>query len=611
MIKPKTIQFKLFLHYSLLIVCIILVFVSTFYIYISRILEDKASESLYQISNSVSSQLDSELKNMNSTSDKILFSKPLIELFFSDIFLLNNASITKQRQFNSILYSIIGTGRELFQINMFQLGGSFAGLGNYSSFTQFSPTAIQAIPWVQETVQGDGKKIITQPHPDSWRQSNKTVISLTRAFSAGFGQKVNSVIEIQQDYTVLLDIVNNALANPDLQKEQSNKIYIFNEKGQLIYPLTAAATDSNESNLEETALFYWQQLKSHGGNTSTFTVNNPATKSKDMLAYTSSSFSDWIVLSTVSEKELLQPVNTFRNTTLLLGLISILITLMISFLFSRTLTTPIKRIHKSIKNLSLSTLSPKAAFPIHSGFNELEHLNYAFLEMCLRLKESLDEAVSSRAHEIEAQMFALQAQMNPHFLYNTLANISIMAEESNQTAIVDVCDSLSNMLRYVSSEDAAPVYMEQELKHTLDYLNLMKLRYEDQLIFEINIPDTMLEIQIPKLVIQPLVENCTKYAFKSNPPWRIRITGSSYADRWELSISDNGEGFEPGVIEGLKEQFRTADLLKSMPSLKINGMGLMNIYIRLKLLYGDKMIFKLDNRFEGGAVITIGVKHSQ
>ncbi|NQX66492.1 histidine kinase [Paenibacillus alba] len=600
MFKSKTIQSKLFLSYSLLIIVVILVFATSFYVYISKILENKASESLYQVSSHITAEFDSQLQLMNSTSEKLLFSKPLNRLFFSDMFQLNKSTIDQQRQFNEILYSIIGLNKEFSQINMFRSSGEFASIGDNSVFSIISPEQIAKIQWVHTAFMKNGKKLISLHKQDAWNLKTPTVISLSRAFSPSWGENETSILEIQQDYHVFSNMIKSALVKPDSQTRQEITVYVFNKNGELIYPMETT----------QTAQLYWESVLTHA-NTSNFIIKNANTQSEDMISYTYSDFSEWTVIASESKNLLLKPVTAFRNVILVFGLIAILITLLISYIVSQTLTTPIKKIHRSIRSLSLTTLSPKLSTPIesHSHLNELEQLNYSFQDMRLRLQESLDEAISSRSHELEARMFALQAQMNPHFLYNTITNVSVMAEESGQQSIVDVCESLSVMLRYISSEHAAPVKLCEELEHTNSYLNLMKLRYEDDIIVHMDVSDSLLDLDVPKLMLQPIVENCMKYGIHIDPPWIITIIGRQVSGGWELTIRDNGKGFNADEIVHLQEQFAKTDPLVRIPNLKINGMGLLNIYARLTLLFGDALIFTLSNHPEGGAVVTICIKH--
>lgn len=600
MIKPRSIQSKLFISYSTLIVSIITMFIISFYVLTAIPLEKSTSESLHQLSSHISAQLDTELENMNSLSLKILFSEPVKDLFFSDLYDESNINIQGRREFNSIIYSITGPQFPVYQINMFQLNGDFVGIGNKSMFTKIPQAILETNPWISESIRLDGSKLITVPHNDSWMLSNKTVVSLFRAFSNTWGESVNSILEIQYDFSKLKDIVDASYLTSGINSGSNKKVLIFDSAGNTIFPFTQ---DLQNNSAEK---FYWENIKLNDMATPTFTVKNPHTKDAEIVAYTVSDFSSWTVLIAEPEKLLMMPVTRFRNTVVLAGIAIVLITLFISYSVSKGLTDPIKKIHKSIKSLSLQALPTKAPLQHDSGINELEELNLSFQEMCQNLTFSLEEVVSSRAHEIQARMLALQSQMNPHFLYNTLSVIGIMAENGNTKNIVKMCEDLSDMLRYISTDNSTLVTMRQELEYTRSFVNLMKLRYGEFLNIEIDLPESILSIPVPRLIIEPLVENCTKYGVNVVPPWKIVVEGKQLEDRWTVTVKDNGQGFEEVNLKAIHDRLLSINPNTDLPKLKLDGMGLLNIYIRLKLLYGDKTQFEVGNSPDGGAFVTIG-----
>lgn len=134
----------------------------------------------------------------------------------------------------------------------------------------------------------------------------------------------------------------------------------------------------------------------------------------------------------------------------------------------------------------------------------------------------------------------------------------------------------------------------------------MKIRYEDNLTYYFDIPDEMNQIIVPMLIIQPLVENSIKYGLNTSPPWNISVSGEINGNRWKIEISDNGPGFDPLVLNEFNHFIETSIDSLNVPDLQINGMGLKNIYFRLKLLYQNDTFFELQNHGEKGVSVTIG-----
>ena len=150
------------------------------------------------------------------------------------------------------------------------------------------------------------------------------------------------------------------------------------------------------------------------------------------------------------------------------------------------------------------------------------------------------------------------------------------------------------------------VILMQEIDQSIAYMNLMKIKFEDRLVFHMDIDDSMYHIRIPKLIIQPLLENCIKYAIHVIPPWMIHIEGSTEENTWYIKVTDNGSGFDPEKLKALESTLASIVPEKSLPELQIDGMGLINLYIRLKLAYREDAVFKIRNLPDGGTEVTIG-----
>jgi sensor histidine kinase YesM len=134
----------------------------------------------------------------------------------------------------------------------------------------------------------------------------------------------------------------------------------------------------------------------------------------------------------------------------------------------------------------------------------------------------------------------------------------------------------------------------------------MKIRYESDLNYEFEIEENMGDLIVPKLIVQPLVENSIKFSLENHPPWRILITGKITDGKWIITVSDKGNGFDQTELQKIKRFKEEFKQLTTMPDLKIGGMGLQNVYLRLRLLYRDSTIFEAGNLPEGGASVTIG-----
>ncbi|WP_181907372.1 cache domain-containing sensor histidine kinase [Cohnella lupini] len=552
-----------------------------------------------QISANILDTLDLEINSLYSTALKVVSSSPVKDAFFQN----TNEPAELNKDLNNlanIVLTINGPKPNFYKLNLYRNDGYTFAYGN-QYFAEFGDLKqLLSEDWVKATLQQEGKKYISPPHIDARDPQATPIISISMSFAEVYGMKSNNIVEIEQKYSVFENIIQKAVISPLKDARPTKSVYVLDRQGKVVFPY--GGDDQTTRMIEG----FRDLVVQAPGKMGEINLVNPQDHQKSIGVYAQSEFSGWLVLLLEPEASLTKPVRTFNEQIILLGFISLMITLIMTYFVSRSLSRPIKHINKSLKNLELDSLNLKKAVALNSQFDELEELNQTFIEMRDRLKESLEEAVSARSHEIQSRFLALQSQMNPHFLYNSLSVITIMCEENRNEDAIRFCKGLSNILRYTSSTSFKSVSLREEIKHTTDYISLMQERYGSMLEFHLNIPEVMMDLRIPKLIIQPLVENCIKHGIHVEPPWIIRITGKLLSENWMITVSDNGSGMEPEVIQGLNKRFRETDSLKEMPEINLNGMGLVNIYTRLKIFNEDKLIFDLKNNKAGGTSVTVG-----
>ena len=138
----------------------------------------------------------------------------------------------------------------------------------------------------------------------------------------------------------------------------------------------------------------------------------------------------------------------------------------------------------------------------------------------------------------------------------------------------------------------------------------MKIRYQNNLKCIVDIDDGITGVPVPKLLIQPLVENAIKYGTDCIPPWTITIKGTLTPSGWQITVSDTGNGFDDDAIKMLHSKMEECDKHPSMPELQINGLGMINVYLRWKIFAKDASIFEFGNTEDGHAYVTIGYRRS-
>jgi two-component system sensor histidine kinase YesM len=249
----------------------------------------------------------------------------------------------------------------------------------------------------------------------------------------------------------------------------------------------------------------------------------------------------------------------------------------------------------------------------------IEYTDDEFVQLCNSYNQLLKRLNHARRQEeqmsllhLQAEFDALQAQVNPHFIYNVLNVISHRGVINRDEEICNICEKLASMLRYAAGTSRPLVTIREELEYLEGYLYLLKTRYRDKLEYAIEVKEDVLEQRIPKIVLQQFIENSITHGFKDSPGiMPLSVRGWTAEDYWYVEVRDNGGGFSETRKAALETRMAEIKTMVGEANLNLDfgGMGLLNIYARCLILFGDAVIFRLFNTGTGAAV-TVGMKTS-
>ncbi len=272
------------------------------------------------------------------------------------------------------------------------------------------------------------------------------------------------------------------------------------------------------------------------------------------------------------------------------------------------LTKPLDDLNSLVNSVDIGNLD--FAYKLEGDIDQIQHLDTAFREMLRKLRTSFDDLLTARTDELRSHLYALHAQMKPHFIHNIIAIISSLAEDYEATEIEDICSKLSSIIRYTSQYSTSDVVLSEELTHGRNYLDLMKTRYLDRLSYTFDITGDASLVRVPKFIIQPVIENCFKHGFQTiAPPWRVDISVSVSESDWMVTVRDNGSGFSQDSLDEMERIKREIELKSTgeiLKTLQIGGMGMKNILARLRFKYGPDVVTTAGNHSEGGGWVVIG-----
>ncbi|MBP3814999.1 MAG: histidine kinase [Butyrivibrio sp.] len=219
----------------------------------------------------------------------------------------------------------------------------------------------------------------------------------------------------------------------------------------------------------------------------------------------------------------------------------------------------------------------------------------------LIITRPIEEQVTREQKQLrKAEFELLQAQINPHFLYNTLDAIVWSAEAGNEKQVVKMVGSLSEFFRSSLNKGKEIVTIREELSHVRSYLEIQQIRYQDILDYEIDVPEELYINEIPKITVQPVVENALYHGIKEKRGGgKISVTGREDGGDYIITVSDNGIGMEPDRLKEVRD-----GLTDSSPDSK-KIYGLYNVNQRIKLDFGDEYGLSIDSVYDEGTTVTI------
>ena len=298
-----------------------------------------------------------------------------------------------------------------------------------------------------------------------------------------------------------------------------------------------------------------------------------------------------------------------RNYVLVAAAI-LAVTLFFVVAFSLGLTRAIRKLTRRVKHLPVDSILTHADEALvstvtHPSDREIHKLETTLNRLIIKLQSSMHSEIALREGALQAQLNALQMQINPHFIYNTLNIISAKGMECGSEEITDICDQFAQMLRYAADLRTKTASLGDELQNAHRYLQLLKARYEDRLHYQIDVPESMHALTLPKLTLQPIIENAITHGFSGRSDLReVFITGTVENDMLRLIIRDNGNGFSDEALLRLHGAF--IDMEKNPAAFSSEGgehLGLINTYLRL--LHASKGLIRMTLHNDAGAVITL------
>lgn len=294
--------------------------------------------------------------------------------------------------------------------------------------------------------------------------------------------------------------------------------------------------------------------------------------------------------------------------SIIAAVIILLMVIYISYMVSQSITSPVRELSRVTAKVAGGDMSVRANLDTGA---ELGVLSRSLDEMIEQINTLITQVRTEQENLRVAELELLQAQINPHFLYNTLDTIIWLAEAGDQDKVVSMVGSLSDFFRASLGQGRDIVTIGDEMKHVSSYLEIQQVRYQDILTYSIDIPDKIYSLKIPKITLQPLVENALYHGIKNKRGGGcITITGNVENKCIYLYIEDNGIGMLPERLEQINRKINTGEKTENEADARGNReeaeiFGLYNVNERIRLKFGSRYGIHIDSEYGKGTVVTV------
>jgi len=534
-----------------------------------------------QMLNQVNTSIDVYISTIEKTSNYIT-QEMEDSLFFNVTKEEDNSWDEERNRILDIFHNIANTHDEVAGILVATENDMYISTG----MTRISRDSFTEESWYQKAVNNPneiqiisnitGRNIITN---ESYSVDN--VFSLSKAIVNEETGEIKGVILLDIKH----DIISQSIKSITLGER--GFVFVIDDNRHVVY--TPPTTVTYRVNPD------WLELE---GETPVTTRIN---EEKYQIRHKYSEYTGWKIVGVFSLDEIMEPMNTILYILISCLFINLVCIVFFSLKISQTITKPIIQLKRLMKRAEAGDL--KVRFDVNYQ-DEVSELGGNFNQMLDRIVELIQMVYMEQQNKRTAELKVLQEQIKPHFLYNTLDTINWMAREHEADDIVKVVDALTSMYRIGLSHGKDYVTLEEEIKYVTNYLYIQKIRYQAKLNYEIIEDNKLQGFEVPKLILQPLIENAIYHGIKTKRGEGHLIIRTKELERYfmELTVEDDGSGMTPEKVDELNRMLNEPLKIEENQSF-----GLFYIKERLRIRYGNRFSVQVISTKDIGTKVTIRI----
>ncbi len=469
----------------------------------------------------------------------------------------------------------------------------FLPSGHSISYSHSNDLAVGYVPfadeWYQETLRKRGGLYISEIGQKDFFIDRSTSITFSRALYDTNTREMLGVIMLDCDLAIFQELDKEIV--PDV-----TTIYLADRNGVILY--------------ENSMTLIGQRLPDPYMDLVHLNADDTVLKRSDGKLIVIRPFSgyNWLIMASIDIRKLYEQYGISEQLIVYISLTCAAIFVALSVVLSRIFTKPIIELANIMRTSKLNPLAPTNKHQDRK--DEIGILFTEYNKMIHVLDEYIRESYQNKLMTLDAQMKALEAQINSHFLYNTLESINSIAEIEGVESISIMTKALGDMFRYSIKTDSELVTVAEELNHVNNYMAIQKIRYEGRIDFQVRIGNELLNQRILKLILQPIVENAVYHGIERSAKGGTVVLNAFLdrdTDTLVFEIRDDGVGMTPEQLHEVRALLAQPPEFKELGQRNKRGIGLKNVHSRIALYYGENYGLTVASRKDAGTTITVKV----
>lgn len=546
----------------------------------TKSIEDQVGEYIPKLLEQANENINNQLNELKQLPDSIYNSSQVIEVLRKDAFQSKSNLLKDEFLVNSYLSRTYSNGGNADLLGVFILSKNRLFTSTKTSYTGFDMQT-SPLPYGQD-IELQGKEEIILPYQTNLTfKGDPPFILLMRQLRDYENQENLGTIFI----AVELTFFERALKSLD-QEEKSN-IWITDQSGRNIF-------HTDPDLIGDLDVEFLDYPKINGSFRTTKHEDN------QLISIDKLQSSNWYLFHSILLSDLTEETDVVRNGTIIVFIAFVILSTIISIILAWNVSNPLNKLTKLMKRVEKGDF--EVDLPINKN-DEVGILANSFNSMIQEINQLIKKNYQFELRQKDAELYALQSQINPHFMYNTLETIGYAVEEEETEAVVKMVTLLGRMLRYSLNNKEKLVPISLEVGHMNDYLTIQKFRFEDRIEFTIYEElDTNLYFT-PKFIVQPLIENAIKYGLEQHQTTIIEISISKSNEREIiLIVKDNGPGIEEKTLAKLNESLKTDPMAR-----RDSKFGLINVHARIAMIFGETYGLQVKSEYTKGTEVIVNI----